>query len=269
MNEKDAFHAAGALAGAIGGFSEAALEVFVAAFERLDDGPALIEVCEEMARTWEGERPALAVVINAYVAHPRVRAARATRTTRASTTAHCDGTGFIRLDGGPRPETEYAPMEEYRPCPRCNPYLSDVHSDRARWARYLVGVPLYELHPDVKWNNHTKQMTIEGGTMPPRCQVESRFDRNPSFAEGRVIAYRAMLDDLAERGATEEQVQRAIGRFGDIMGTPEVLPERPTSAPDSSAVVREALKQTARRIEDGFLNLGTHDEAHREIHRWI
>ena len=177
----EAFAAVGMLVAAIPGFREdEILGLSRLLAKDTDDGAALIEACEQLARTWEGRmRPSEKEILDAYYAHPTVKRAREDRVAYAlahsSDSTFCGGSGWVVEDNAARTR---------RPCARCNPYLHDVWQDQTKWEQYRSGTALHVLHPDVDAKGKTTT------PMPAPCKLETRYDpeRVPTTTEGMQIA---------------------------------------------------------------------------------
>jgi hypothetical protein len=84
MTEDEAMQALGHLVGGLNGFNDTSIDEYMAQFTKLDDAPALDEVCEGLVRSWTDKwKPTVAEVVGAYHAHPRVREAREARVAEA------------------------------------------------------------------------------------------------------------------------------------------------------------------------------------------
>lgn len=135
--------------------------------------------------------------------HRRAHAQRVTAARSMATAPQCDGSGWLRD----------SPLSEDRvPCPTCNPFVREVYdsTDVTLWPRYLTGIRLNELHPDVTVaaNGTLVVKQSSGRVMPPRCRASMREDPNDriiSPSRGRAIAWDAYVAECHERGRLPSQ----------------------------------------------------------------
>jgi hypothetical protein len=96
----------------------------------------------------------------------------------------CDGSGWIE-----------DPILGIHPCPSCNPYLWAVFGDASKWLQYLRGARLDHLHPDVRYNERTRELVVD--VMPLPCDPISE-PVGPAIG-GQIArqAYRAEREQMA------------------------------------------------------------------------
>lgn len=84
MTEDQAITAVGHLVGGMNGFNDAAIDEYVAQFEKLDDADVLDEVCQALVTSWQERwKPTVADVLARYHDHPTIRAEREARVAAA------------------------------------------------------------------------------------------------------------------------------------------------------------------------------------------
>lgn len=105
--------------------------------------------------------------------------------------AQCSGSRWIEDTAG-----------TFRPCPRCNPFLSWLHEDRDRWADWHAGRPL-PAAPD--WC-HTPAAPCRQGFDPWR----------PPFSAGAALAVAAYLEECDRLGKTPSDATLAGITGGDV-----------------------------------------------------
>jgi hypothetical protein len=164
----------------------------------------------KLVRGWtSGFRPAMGTINEAYVIQFDVaRARKAIAEGSVLVSGGCDGTRY-------RPARVGSGSE---PCPRCNPYLSDLFADRDRWKQYLDGVPLFVLHDGVTRD-------AKGGIelerpMPPACARDTTHDPADAVVSpnrGYDIALRAYLADCELLGI-EPDFEKFHAWMGPLVG---------------------------------------------------
>lgn len=260
MNRKTATILAARIVASTGsGWNEVATAELTRMIEGWVDPEAADVAVTKLIRGWTSDfRPAMGAINAAYAIQFDVgRARRAIAEGAVLVSGGCDGSRF-------RPARASSGSE---PCPRCNPYLSDLFADQARWHQFLDGTPLFVLHDGV-----TKD--AKGGIeldrpMPPACardEIHDPADSVISPQKGYDIALRAYLADCELLGM-DANLDRFHAFMGPLTGEkpgavrPQaqtkgpggpVVPPHPAeavpAAPEPSADLRAAMAEVARRI---------------------
>lgn len=244
MTEDEAMRAVGYLAGGLSGFGDDAVSMFVEQFIKQDDAAAMEEVCERIALGWRPHehggamRPGIGEVLDAYRKHPRVEAERQASTDRALA-SDTRGSGRIvsAAEGIQIARDEYRRLygREMGEAPAPNPDFAE---------QVIKDLGHFDEHNECWYAHFTDVARAFGGDFHRARLSIQALERN-----------RRLITDSQGRLALRSAVAVPVAAY-----SPPSLPSAPDGAdqplppserpPDPSALLSEALGETARRLED-------------------